>query len=287
MSDQHPFRQVVVAIPAHDEQRLIGRALDAVLVAAEHLQRRRSVQVAVGVSAHRCSDATYSVAAAKLSDASEVRGLVIRDEDSGTVGEVRHRLIRELVADSNPPASPGSDERGSVVGAASRPSVAGSDAVGVPVARGEVGRSGPFGGVGGCAWVFSTDADSVVPQRWLTDMLRIAEAARADAVAGLTELIDWSPTQRARRAYSTLIRSGMSTDGGHGHEYAANLAVRLDTYLAVGGFPAVTHGEERALLAKIRRAGGVVATPREPVVQTSGRIPGRAHHGLSDLLASL
>lgn len=136
-------------------------------------------------------------------------------------------------------------------------------------------------------WILSTDADSVVPRDWIIDLLAIAQRSDAVAVAGMTELIDWDPDPQTRARYDAIITAGLTPDGGHTHVYAANLAVRLDAYLAAGGFPSVRHGEDHCLLRAVRANGGVVATPREPKVQTSGRIEGRAHDGLADLLASL
>lgn len=49
----------------------------------------------------------------------------------------------------------------------------------------------------------------------------------------------------------------MGPHGNYRHVYAANLAVRLDVFTAVGGFPARRHGEEHGLLAAVRAAGSV------------------------------
>ena len=176
-------------------------------------------------------------------------------------------------------------------------------------------------------WLFSTDADSVVPADWVSGMLRAAaedaagdevrdaagdevrdavvdevrdaagdevrdaagESAEgeADVVAGLVDLAGWRGGRAARRAYRQIIASKLLPGGGHDHAYAANLAVRWTTFEAIGGFPGVAHGEEAALLVAARDAGARVATPRTPRVRTSGRMPGRAPEGLGDLLGRL
>lgn len=234
---------VIVAIPAHDEQDLIDRAILSVLAAIGTAQKQRPrLTFTLGVAAHKCSDDTFSVAARTLAAAGAVEGHVLRDESSRSVGGVRRRLIGALVE---------------------------------PAMR---ARS---------TWILSTDADSVVPSDWITGMLGAARPTGAVAVAGMTELIDWAATPHARAAYESIIEDGLTPDGGHRHVYAANLAVRLDAYVAAGGFPSVPHGEEHALIAAIRANGGPVATPRTPTVRTSGRMPGRAAHGLADLLAGL
>lgn len=242
MSASVPAARVLVAIPARDEQQLLVRALESVLIAADRLRRQRDVRLTIGVAAHHCTDDTFAVAAQALTGADGIEAVVVRDRVSATVGEVRHRLVQRLAGWRWPSAD---------------------------------------------TWLLSTDADSVVPPDWMTGLLRVAEREDAVAVAGMTELVDWSATRQSRAAYAAIIAAGLTEDGGHRHVYAANLAVRLDAYAAAGGFPAVASGEDHALVQAIRAAGGRVATPREPTVRTSGRMPGRAAHGLGSLLTTL
>lgn len=139
----------------------------------------------------------------------------------------------------------------------------------------------------GSTWLLSTDADSVVPAGWVRSLLDVAVSRSAVAVAGMVELTDWTATPEARAAYDSIVRSGITGPDTHEHAYAANLAIRLDAYLAVGGFPAVAHGEETALLAALAAAGWPVTSTRASVVRTSGRMPGRAREGLGHLLQQL
>lgn len=136
-------------------------------------------------------------------------------------------------------------------------------------------------------WLFSTDADSAVPTDWISGHLNTADRAGADLVAGLVDLVDWRASRSALRSYRRMIADGLLPDGGHTHAYAANLAVRWIRFEQLGGFPALRHGEEAGLIKAARAAGLTVATPRQPTVRTSGRIPGRAQHGLSALLQQL
>ena len=236
-------RHIVVAIPAHDEQEFIESALLSVFAAVAAAERQgAALDYTIGVAAHRCADDTYEVASRTLAAANGVRGVVMRDRTSRSVGGVRHRLIRSLLTSTMAPST---------------------------------------------TWILSTDADSLVPRDWITAMLAAADRSSAVAVAGMTDLVDWSATPQARAVYDSIIADGLLEDGGHSHAYAANLAVRLDAYLAAGGFPQVPHGEDHALLAALRADGATIATPREPKVRTSGRMPGRAAHGLGDLLADL
>lgn len=234
---------VAVAIPAHNEARLVDACLHDVLRAIAHAQHVGLVEHAVVLlAAHRCADETASRARGALRRLPRhVEALVVKDEKTGPVGAVRHRLITQ--AANYPWITPES-------------------------------------------WVFSTDADSRVPMHWITGMLAAARPRRADAVAGLVALHGWHADEAARSAYARIIAAGIAGSGHH-HVYAANLAVRLAAYDAVGGFPPAVHGEERELLTALRAAGYRVATPHAPVVLTSARMPGRADHGLGALLAAL
>jgi hypothetical protein len=138
----------------------------------------------------------------------------------------------------------------------------------------------------GRLWLLSTDADTTVPSDWVHRILRHSAGDTA-AIAGLADLASWQGlSPYGRRAYRRLVASGIRGDT-HAHAYAANLAVRADAYLDVGGWPSVSPGEEHALLAALESAGWPVRRPTDVVVKTSGRLHGRAAGGLGDLLAGL
>jgi hypothetical protein len=69
--------------------------------------------------------------------------------------------------------------------------------------------------------------------------------------------------------------------------YGANLGVRADAYLAVGGFGAVATGEDHHLWRRLGQAGYRRSYAAESTVRTSARRHGRAPGGLADLLRSL
>lgn len=104
-------------------------------------------------------------------------------------------------------------------------------------------------------------------------------------MAGFVGLDGWVADAAALDAYDHLVSAGL-TAAGHDHVWAANLAVAYPAYAAAGGFPSVPHGEERALADRVARTGTVVGS-LHPVVLTSARMPGRAAHGLGDLLRRL
>lgn len=135
-------------------------------------------------------------------------------------------------------------------------------------------------------WLLSTDADSRVGPDWALDHLRHADRG-AHAVAGTTELdhpASLGPRRLAR--YHRLVAAG-THGASHTHVYAANLGVRADAYLAVGGFPPVSTGEDHHLVRRLRAAGRPVIAATDIPVHTSARLGGRAVGGLADLLRDL
>jgi glycosyltransferase involved in cell wall biosynthesis len=142
-------------------------------------------------------------------------------------------------------------------------------------------RSGPGG-----LWLATTDADSEVPPDWLRWQLGHCRAG-ADLVAGTVLVDDWTgwPTAlpaRYEAHYRTLISAA-----GHAHVHGANLGCTAAAYLAAGGFPPVTHDEDRALIARARAIGARVVTDPSCPVRTSSRSGGHAPHGFSASLAAL
>jgi cellulose synthase/poly-beta-1,6-N-acetylglucosamine synthase-like glycosyltransferase len=135
-------------------------------------------------------------------------------------------------------------------------------------------------------WIATTDADSRVPKDWLVDHLDFA-ARGARALAGVVRVHSWHPFARAhRRAYETFYSAFGETER-HGHVHGANLGVRADAYLRVGGFPALRTGEDQALVRSLLAAAVDVVATREIEVLTSGRLQGRAPDGFADFLSAI
>lgn len=238
---------VVVVVPAQDEERLVGATLRDVCASLDLARRRGLVGACtVEVVAHRCTDATAVRARAAL--LGRHRGQVTCDERSRTVGEVRDTGARRgLHRLATRPAS---------------------------------------------TWVLSTDADTLVGPEWVSRILSASADAGAVGVVGLAALDRWRGTEQAAAAYDRLLRS--KTDDGtrgplhqHDHVYGANLAVRADAYLDVGGFPHVLQGEDQALVDALAARGHRLLRTRSVSVVTSGRLRGRATHGLAHHLARL
>ncbi|RPK69248.1 Glycosyl transferase family 2 [Streptomyces sp. ADI96-02] len=146
------------------------------------------------------------------------------------------------------------------------------------LARLPVRRSAP--------WIVTTDADSVVPRRWLAH-----QRARAregwQAVVGTVALPASSPLAEPHRTLYEATRPPRGTPWSHPHVHGANLGVSAASYLDVGGFPALAAGEDRALVEALERRGHrVLRTARCPVL-TSPRLRARAHGGFGDYLAMM
>lgn len=211
-----PAVDVLIAIPAHDEERTLPRCVGHVLAAIEHARAEGVAAAAtVVVAAHRCSDRTEQLARAIL-DAAPVRAVVLTDPDSPTIADVRRAAVAAALAMVTDPAR---------------------------------------------TWLFNTDADSWVPPDWIPGMLAACRRAGAVGAAGMVEVEGWQASERAREAYAAIIAAGVH-GSSHDHVYGANLAVRLDAYLAVGGFTAHRHGEDHDLG---RPAAGHRAPGRHPL----------------------
>jgi glycosyltransferase involved in cell wall biosynthesis len=134
-------------------------------------------------------------------------------------------------------------------------------------------------------WIANTDADSRVPSDWITTMLRHADRG-AQLVLG-TVLPDMSPTSTTYRRW----RGRHMLCDGHPHVHGANLGVRADAYVELGGWPSLATGEDVALVQRaerLERRGelSIVRTAGIPVV-TSARTEGRATHGFAGYLQRL
>jgi len=133
-------------------------------------------------------------------------------------------------------------------------------------------------------WLATTDADSVVPTRWLAGQLRYRRAG-ADLVAGTVRVIDWSVHSAQLRAY-VVGEYGRHAAGRHGHVHGANLGVSATAYRQLGGFaPAVAH-EDVLLVDAAQRLGLSVSWAEDIPVVTSARLVGRTPAGFAHYLAA-
>jgi len=133
--------------------------------------------------------------------------------------------------------------------------------------------------------LLSTDADSVVAPNWVGAHLAALDRGVA-AIAGTVVVDSFGDRHpRLRRHFEHVYAPRRG--GNHSHVHGANLSVRADAYLAVGGFQPVATGEEHDLWARLRAAGYRVASTAAAPVRTSGRRVGRAPAGFADYLNTL
>ncbi len=254
-----PVGGVAVVVPAHDEEDLVEECLDSVRSAV--LRLPSGVAVAVTVVLDRCSDRTPELVESSL--AGWPGAVALHVGPSG----------RRRTGGAAPSGGPTHIVAGSRVGALRDLGVRDALARLRPLRPADV-------------WILTTDADTVVPAGWALEHLRFA-AAGAAGVAGTAALAGRGLLSAdAARRHDELVCE--LVDGPlHGHVYGANLGVRGDAYVAVGGFPADGPGEDHGLWAALARSGYALTQPTGLQVRTSARTVGRARGGLADLLRSL
>jgi GT2 family glycosyltransferase len=128
-------------------------------------------------------------------------------------------------------------------------------------------------------WLASSDADSRVPATWLTAMMTEARLGAHLVLGTVTPDRCLEPRARAEWLSRHYLRDG------HPHVHGANLGIRGDSYLSLGGWPQLATGEDTELARRAARAGHlrICRTGSIPVV-TSVRPDGRAPRGFSSYL---
>jgi GT2 family glycosyltransferase len=147
--------------------------------------------------------------------------------------------------------------------------------------------------------LLTTDADTLVARDWIDANLRALRAG-GDAVAGAAHLMRHERAQLATEHRRRLLRAGKYFTAlaylraeqapphdpwpRHDYEGGASIALRLETYRAIGGAPVLRTGEDRALFDAVRAAGRRVRHAHDVRVFTSCRLRGRAEGGTADTL---
>ncbi|AKK30476.1 glycosyltransferase family 2 protein [Mycobacterium sp. EPa45] len=151
-------------------------------------------------------------------------------------------------------------------------SVGAARAAGFSYARNE-GVTGPT------TWYATTDADSRVDANWLVRQL----SARADMVLGVVRITNWrqipmKAVGRYLRAYHAKIQPGRVA---HDHVHGANMGFAADAYWHVGGFDALSSGEDVDLVHRFEVTGYRIRRDTRLSVATSARQIGRAPAGFA------
>lgn len=133
-------------------------------------------------------------------------------------------------------------------------------------------------------WLANTDADCEVPKDWLVNHLNVAERG-LKAVAGIIDVdsfVEHRQCVEERFRLTYLVRA----DGSHPHVHGANLGVRADAYLAVGGWSHMPSAEDHDLWSRLDHEGHMRVSDATLKVITSGRRIGRAPSGFAEVLAA-
>jgi glycosyltransferase involved in cell wall biosynthesis len=141
-----------------------------------------------------------------------------------------------------------------------------------------------FGGDDEC-WYATTDADSRVDPGWLVHQLGLG----ADVVLGVVRVADWRQHSadvagRFAEAYEAGTRD---QDRDHEHIHGANMGFSARAYWRVGGFRALSSGEDVDLVERFGAAGYTIHRDTELSVITSARTRARAPHGFAHYLRQL
>ncbi|WP_158742815.1 glycosyltransferase family 2 protein [Acidisphaera sp. L21] len=249
MQDKAALGPVVVAIPAKDEVERIAACLDA--LNAQIGARVDHIVLLVNNS----TDATAAIARAFIPDPQTRVHVIERDFPPGEANAGHARsLAMDLAAE-----------------------LAGPDGV-----------------------LMTTDADGVVDPDWVAAALDELRAG-ADVVAGWVDLhpIEWGQIPIALHeddarecAYDALsdeIHARLDVDPAdpmprHTQHSGASIAVTAAAFARCGGVPLVPSGEDRALIAALRRVDARVRHSPAVHVSVSGRITGRSPGGMADTI---
>lgn len=171
-----------------------------------------------------------------------------------------------------------------------------------------------IGGVGaarrtGCSWasrrfpgitaLLTTDADCIVARNWIARSLMHLSAH--DAVCGRVEpiadeagiLAEMDPVpaklesdyrQLVLMLYRHYCPDSANPGPHHGETAGASLAISRAAYESVGGFRAMSTGEDCDLIRRLKRSGRRVIHAEDVVVKASCRLVGRADGGMAEAL---
>lgn len=102
-----------------------------------------------------------------------------------------------------------------------------------------------------------------------------------DMVLGMVRIPLWRlPVEAARRYAAAYYSKGP----GHDHVHGANMGFRADAYRGVGGFRALSSGEDVDLAERFEAAHMSIHRDAKLSVATSARKEGRAPNGFAEHL---
>ncbi len=240
---------IVVAIPVRDEAALIGDCLRALA-----LQGGAAADILLLVNNSRDGTAVLARAACPTLPC---RVHVVEHEfppEQATAGHAR-RLAVQLACDLTRP--------GGIVATTDADGCVAPDWLAATLAAFEAGADA----VCGRAVIDPVDALRIPRHLHEDDALEVAYGAALDRIAALLDPDPADPWPR------------------HTEESGASIAVRREVLLQAGGVPAVRSGEDRLLLAALRRIDARIRHDPAVWVTVSGRTQGRAEGGMADTIA--
>ena len=132
----------------------------------------------------------------------------------------------------------------------------------------------------GSLWLANTDADSVVPDNWLTSQADIADRGY-DIVIGTVRPDSREYPLDAQREWARTHIAGRP----NGHIHGANLGVRASAYLDADGFRPIPEHEDVDLVERLARFRSIASDDAEVI--TSARLAGRTPGGYAGYLRHL
>lgn len=136
-------------------------------------------------------------------------------------------------------------------------------------------------------WYATSDADSAVDPDWLVRQLDCG----ADVFLGLVRVNDWrrqdpDVVRRYLEAYDARAARAKD-DEDHDHVHGANMGFSSRAYWGVGGFRALSSGEDVELVRRFEEAGYRIHRDTGQSVVTSARTQARAPRGFAHHLRKL
>jgi glycosyltransferase involved in cell wall biosynthesis len=133
-------------------------------------------------------------------------------------------------------------------------------------------------------WLANTDADCEVPENWLSDQLALAKRGFI-AVAGIIDVDSFvEHAMHVENSFRQTYR--IPSEGGHPHVHGANMGIRADASLHVGGWGPLLTAEDHDLWSRLEHCAGQRIADASLQVLTSGRREGRASMGFAAALAA-
>ncbi len=129
-------------------------------------------------------------------------------------------------------------------------------------------------------WLANTDADSVVPENWLTAQIGYADSGYDVVIGTVRPDPRESPEELQRKWEETHIKGQPN-----GHVHGANLGFRASAYLSIGGYRRLPEHEDVDLVTRLAGHSQVASSDAEVI--TSARLRGQTPGGYAGYLRNM